>query len=111
MKQYGGLALAVAALAPPGFPFTAFIVVPSALQFPLGKMLAIIGPCRLVRFLVAGWLALVYGKRIVEMAKSPILQTFLMALIVVSIAGSVFSISGWIKKAVPPGARKVILTE
>ncbi len=98
MKKYGGLAIGVAALAPPGFPFTAFIVTSAALQYPLKKMLAIIAACRLVRFLVEGGLALVYGRRIIEMAKSPVLQTFLIALVAVSIAGSVFSVWGWVKK-------------
>jgi membrane protein YqaA with SNARE-associated domain len=99
VKKYGGLAIGVAALAPPGFPFTAFIVVPAALQYPLKRMLAIIGACRLVRFLVDGWLALIYGPRILEMAKSPVLQRLLIALIVVSIAGSAISIRSWIKQA------------
>ncbi len=98
VKQYGGLAIAAAALAPPGFPFTAFIVASAALQFPLRKMLAIIASCRLVRYLLVGYLALVYGRRILEMAKSPAVETFLVALIVVSVAGSVFSIWGWVKK-------------
>jgi membrane protein YqaA with SNARE-associated domain len=98
VKQYGGLAIALAALAPPGFPFTAFIVASAALQFPLRKMLAIIASCRLMRFLVVGWLARIYGSRIIEMAKSPAFETFLIVLIVVSTAGSIFSIWGWIKK-------------
>ena len=98
VKKYGGLAIGGAALAPPGFPFTAFIVVSAALQYPLKRMLLVIAACRLVRFLVEGWLALVYERRIIEMAKSPLLQTFLIALVAVSIAGSVFSVWGWVKK-------------
>ena len=98
VKQYGGLALAAAALAPPGFPFTAFILAAAALQFPLRKMLAIIASCRLVRYLLVGYLARVYGRRILEMAKSPAVETFLVVLIIVSVAGSVFSIWGWVKK-------------
>ena len=98
VKRYGGLAIAVAALAPPGFPFTAFIVVSAAMQYPLRRMLAIIAGCRLVRFLVEGWLALIYGRRIIEMAKSPVLQRFLMALVLVSVVGSAFSVWGWVKK-------------
>ena len=98
VQQYGGLAIAVATLAPPGFPFTAFIVAAAALQFPLGKMLAIVASCRLVRFLVVGWLALYYGSRIMDMAKAPAFQIFLTVLIAVSIAGSIFSIWGWVRK-------------
>jgi len=98
IEKYGGLAIGVAALAPPGFPFTPFIVVPAALQYPLRRMLAIIAVCRAIRFLVEGWLALHYGKRILAMAKSPTFQTALMVLAAVSIIGSAFSIYGWIQK-------------
>jgi membrane protein YqaA with SNARE-associated domain len=98
MKKYGGLAIAFAALAPPGFPFTAFIVASAALQYPLKRMLAIIAAFRLLRFVVEGWLALVYGRRIIAMAKSPLLQTFLIALVAVSIAASVFSVWRWVSE-------------
>jgi membrane protein YqaA with SNARE-associated domain len=98
VEKYGGLAIAFAALAPPGFPFTPFIVVSAALQYPLPKMLAIIALCRLVRYFVEGRLAIVYGRRILQMANSPTVHGFILALVVVSIAASAFSIWGWIKK-------------
>ena len=98
VEKYGGLAIGIAALAPPGFPFTPFIVVPAALQYPRGRMLIIIGACRLVRFGVEGWLAMRYGKRVLEMAKTPLLQYVLGAVVIISIAGSAFSIWGWVKK-------------
>jgi membrane protein DedA with SNARE-associated domain len=98
VKKYGGLAIGVAALAPPGFPFTAFIAVPAALQYPVKRMLTIIAACRLVRFLGEGCLALVYGRRIIGMAKSPVLQTFLIAIVAVSVVGSAWSVWGWVRK-------------
>ncbi len=98
VEKYGGLAIGVAALAPPGFPFTPFIVVPAALQFPLKKMLSIIFVCRLIRFLIEGWLAMVYGRRILDMAKSPWLQRFMLVLVAISVIGSAFSIAGWLRK-------------
>ena len=99
VEQYGGWAIAVATLAPPGFPFTPFIVVSAALQYPRTRMLLIVAACRVVRFLVAGWLAIRYGRRIIEMAKSPTLQHFVLALVIVSLVGSAFSIWGWIRQA------------
>jgi membrane protein YqaA with SNARE-associated domain len=98
IEQYGGFAIAFAALAPPGFPFTPFIVVPAALQYPLKKMAAIILAARAVRFLVEGWLARIYGRRVLEMANSPALQTFVLVLVAVSIVGSVISVWGWVKR-------------
>ncbi len=98
MEQYGGIAIAVAALAPPGFPFTPFIVVPAVLQYPLKKMAGIIAVCRLMRFGVEGLLARVYGKRLIELANSPLLQKLVLALVVISVVGSAVSIWGWIQK-------------
>lgn len=98
VEKYGGLAIGLAALAPPGFPFTPFIVVSAALQYPLAKMLMIIALCRLVRYFVEGRLAIVYGRRILQMANSPAVHGIILALVVVSIAGSAFSIWGWVKK-------------
>jgi membrane protein YqaA with SNARE-associated domain len=96
VKKYGGVAIAVAALAPPGFPFTPFIVVSAALQYPRTKMLVIIALCRLGRFLIEGWLATVYGMRIIEMANSPVFHRVMLGIVLISIAGSAFSIWSWI---------------
>ena len=98
IEQYGGIAIAVAALAPPGFPFTPFIVLPAVLQYPLKKMAAIIAVCRLVRFGVEGALARVYGRRLMEMANSPLLQKVVLALVAISVVGSAISLWGWIQK-------------
>src|SRR5580698_7923748 len=50
VRENGGIAIATAALMPPPFPFTPFIIVASALQYPRRKMLAIIAVCRGLRF-------------------------------------------------------------
>jgi uncharacterized membrane protein YdjX (TVP38/TMEM64 family) len=99
VEQYGGLAIAVAALAPPGFPFTPFIVVPSVLHYPVKKMAAIIFGCRVVRFVVEGELARVYGRQLLTMAKSPVVAEFVMVLVVVSVIGSVISVWGWVQRS------------
>src|SRR5689334_21155258 len=52
-----GKALAGASLAPPPFPFTAFVMAAAALQYSRKKMLAIIAATRLARFLFLGALA------------------------------------------------------
>ena len=98
VEKYGGAAIALAALAPPPFPFTPFIVVPAALQYPLTKMLAIIFFCRAIRFSFEGWLAVLYGRRILALADAPWLQNAVIALVVISIAGSAASVIGWVRK-------------
>jgi membrane protein YqaA with SNARE-associated domain len=98
VEKYGGLAIGFAALAPPGFPFTPFIVVPAALHYPLKKMAAIIFGCRLVRFLVEGTLARIYGRHLLRMAKSPVMTDFVIVIMVISLIGSAISIWGWVQK-------------
>jgi membrane protein YqaA with SNARE-associated domain len=99
MNENGGIALATAALMPPPFPFTPFIIVAGALQYPLKKILAIIAGCRGLRFAIEGSLALIYGRRIIGMAESPYVQGFIIALVVISMAGSAYSIYNWVRKS------------
>jgi membrane protein YqaA with SNARE-associated domain len=99
VKEHGGIAIATAALMPPPFPFTPFIIVAAALQYPRRKMLAIIAGCRALRFAIEGSLALIYGRRIIAMAKSPYVQGFIIALVVISMIGSAWSIYSWIRKS------------
>jgi membrane protein YqaA with SNARE-associated domain len=99
VEKYGGLAIGVAALAPPGFPFTPFIVVPSVLHYPVKKMAAIIFGCRAVRFLAEGALARVYGRHLLKMAQSPVLKEAMIVLVAISIVGSGISIWTWVRRA------------
>ena len=94
-----GKALAGASLAPPPFPFTAFVMAAAALQYSRKKMLAIIAATRLARFLFLGALALRFGERILQWGKSPIVQALLIGMVVLSIVGSVISVYGWVKRS------------
>jgi membrane protein YqaA with SNARE-associated domain len=98
VEKHGGIAVATAALMPPPFPFTPFIIVAAALQYPRKKMLVIVAGCRAARFAIEGSLALVYGRRIIELAQSPAVQGFILALVAISIAGSAWSICNWVRK-------------
>jgi membrane protein YqaA with SNARE-associated domain len=99
VKEQGGIAIATAALMPPPFPFTPFIIVAAALQYPRKKMLAIVAGCRALRFVIDGSLALIFGRRIIRLAQSPYVQGFIVALVVISIAGSAYSLYGWVRKS------------
>ena len=98
VRERGGAAIAVAALMPPPFPFTGFIIVAAALQYPLRKMLAIIAASRAVRFSIDGVLALIFGERIIAMAQAPWVETLIIVIVVISIAGSAYSIVSWFRK-------------
>jgi len=110
VEKSAGWALAFAALMPPPFPFTPFVIASAALDYPRSKLLAVIGASRFVRFTVEGGLAMVFGRRILGWAKSPVLWNIVLVLIVISIAGSVFSVIRWFKtskKSVQPESSTV----
>ncbi len=99
VKDNVGQALAVASLVPPPFPFTAFVMAAAALQYSRWRLLAVVGATRLIRFTLLGWLALEFGTRILKWANNPIVQGFLIGLIILSIVGSILSVYGWIRRA------------
>jgi membrane protein YqaA with SNARE-associated domain len=99
METKAGSALAIASLAPPPFPFTAFVMGAAALQYPRKRLLVIIGVTRMVRFTVIGLLALRFGRHILKWADNPVVQGFLIGLIVVCTIGSVVSVYRWIRRS------------
>ena len=99
IENRAGPALALACIMPPPFPFTPFIIVLAALQYPRAKLLGIVAGGRAVRFYVEGALAILYGRRILQLAKAPALQDVVMALVAISIIGSIWSIYSWGKRA------------
>jgi membrane protein YqaA with SNARE-associated domain len=91
--------LVLASIAPPPFPFTPFVMGASALQYSRARLLTITGVARFFRFTVIGILALLFGRRILEWAKNPVLQGVLLALLVACIVGSVISVVKWLKRS------------
>lgn len=99
VRGSAGKALAVASLAPPPFPFTAFVMAAAALQYPRRRLLAIVGASRLLRFTLLGLVALRFGESILKWSKKPIVQGFLIVLIILCTVGSVLSVYGWIRRS------------
>lgn len=97
VDKKAGPAIAFASVMPPPFPFTPFVIVAAALQYPRAKLLGIIAAARAVRFLSEGFLAIWFGKRILELAEQPAVQGTIIAVVVISIAGSVYSIYNWVQ--------------
>jgi membrane protein YqaA with SNARE-associated domain len=106
VRKNAGWAVGFAALMPPPFPFTPFVVAAAALEYPRKKLLSVIAATRIVRFSVEGALAIVFGHRILIWAKSSAVMYVVVSLIVVSILASVFSVLSWVRKSGKPGASK-----
>jgi membrane protein YqaA with SNARE-associated domain len=98
VKKRAGATLLLASILPPPFPFTPFVAAAAAFRYPRGKLFSFVGAGRLIRFTIEGALAIYYGGWIIRQAKSPWLEHVMIALIVISIVGSAFSIYRWNKK-------------
>lgn len=98
VRHNAGRALAIASLAPPPFPFTAFVIAAAALQYPRKRLLAVVGATRIIRFTLLGWLALRFGESIVKWSQNPVVQGLLVALIILCTVGSAVSVYGWIHR-------------
>ena len=103
VEERAGVALVLASIMPPPFPFTPFIIAAAALKYPRSKMLAIIGPVRLARFLTEGALAVHYGRGILRLAQTSAVQRAVFAIMVISIVGSVWSVYSWVRKSEATG--------
>jgi membrane protein YqaA with SNARE-associated domain len=91
--------LALASLMPPPFPFTLFVMVASALNYPRTKLLMTIGVARLIRFSIEGLLAICFGNGIFRLARSTKLEYAALVLVIVSVAGSGFSVYTWTRQS------------
>ncbi len=98
VEKRGGLTLLVVSVLPPPFPFTAFVAAAAAFRYPRAKLFSFVGVGRVARFAIEGALAIHYGRWIIKQAESPLLEHVMIALIVISICGSAFSIYRWNKR-------------
>jgi membrane protein YqaA with SNARE-associated domain len=104
VKKNAGWAVGFAAVMPPPFPFTPFVIAAAALEYPRRKLLSVIAVTRLIRFSIAGALAILFGERIMRWAESPVVAYAVIALIAVSVLASVLSVWSWVHKSGKPGA-------
>jgi membrane protein YqaA with SNARE-associated domain len=99
VKKRAGFALALASLMPPPFPFTAFVIVAAALKYPRIRLLGIVGACRILRFGAEALLAKRFGSQILRDADTPWVQGFVLAIVVISVAGTGYSLYEWTKRS------------
>jgi membrane protein YqaA with SNARE-associated domain len=92
-------AVVIASLLPPPFPFTGIVAAAAAFRYPRKKLFICIALGRLARFTIEGALAIRYGRWIIQQARSPWLEHIMIALIVISILGSAYSIYQWLTQS------------
>jgi membrane protein YqaA with SNARE-associated domain len=95
VEKRAGWILVAASLLPPPFPFTAIVGAAAAFKYPRGKLLSFVAAGRFVRFTIEAALAVHYGRWFIRQARSPLLEHIMIALIAISIIGSVISMYRW----------------
>jgi membrane protein YqaA with SNARE-associated domain len=99
--QRGFIAVVVACLAPPPFPFSMVIAILCALDYPRLRLLAGVALSRAARFFILGYLAILFGRAILHIFASSAFKWTMAGFIMLCIVGSVFSVLNWLK----PGRR------
>lgn len=99
IEQCGGVAVGVASIAPPPFPFTLVIATSSAFQYPRRRLLALVIAARVLRFTLVGLLAVSLGRSILRIARTPAFTWFMVVLIATCLVGSAFQVIRWIRRA------------
>ena len=96
IDQRGAVFLALACLSPPPFPFTMLVATTSALAYPRVKMFLIVAVCRLLRFLILSYLAILYGERILQIIGTPAFRYTMITFALICVVVSGFSIAKWV---------------
>ncbi len=97
MEEHGTIAVLVASLSPPPFPFTAVIGAASAFQFPRLRLLGLVFAARAVRFALVALAAIWLGRRIIRLADSPGFTWFMIGFIALCLIGSTISVIRWVR--------------
>lgn len=106
--QRGFIAILVACLAPPPFPFTIVIAILCALGYPRLRLLLGVAVSRGARFLVLGYLAIKFGRQIIHIINSSPFKWTMIGFTVLCVVMSVFSLLKWFKRG--PAGQPVAAT-
>jgi membrane protein YqaA with SNARE-associated domain len=91
VRASGAVTLAVAALLPPPFPLTPFILTCGALAVSPWRFFTTFAIVRLARFGAEGVLARFYGRRVLQVLQSDTFQAVVVAFAVLAIVGTIAS--------------------
>ena len=91
VRDRGAVATATAALLPPPFPLTAFILTCGAVAVDRRRFFVSFGLMRLLRFGIEAILARVYGRGIVRVLESDAFRFVVTGFIVLAVVGTIVS--------------------
>ena len=96
--ERSAIAVFLAGIAPPPFPFTTVIAAVGALDYPIWRIIGVNFLARGLRFTILAVLALKFGKAVLEIAKTPVFEWTMIGFIAVCVIASAISIWNWVKK-------------
>lgn len=99
MADRAGVAIGLACIAPPPFPFTLVIASASAFAYPRGRLLGLVFLVRAVRFTIIGLLAIEFGRQILRIASEPATTWIMVGFIALCLIGSVFQVLQWVRRS------------
>jgi membrane protein YqaA with SNARE-associated domain len=105
IRETGAIALAVLDLVPPPFPFTLFVLAAGALEVKAKTFFTTLTACRLARFGVEAFLAVLYGPRILRWLQSDIVNDIVAWVVVLALIASGLSLIRLIRSARPASRR------
>ncbi len=96
MEKNAGWAVFIATLLPPPFPFTPVVMAASALQCSRMNLLIAVFVGRLLRYTIEALLALYFGRKLIRIIDSPVVEYFVYGFIAIAVVGSTMSIWKWV---------------
>jgi len=99
MSNQAALAVVLACLAPPPFPFTLVIASASAFAYPRQRLLGLVFVARSVRFTIVGLLAIRFGRDILRIANAPQTTWIMVGFIALCAVGSFFQVLQWVRRS------------
>ena len=99
IANQAGVAIGVACLAPPPFPFTLVIASASAFDYPRRRLLGLVLAARSIRFSVVGLLAIRFGRQILRIARAPEMTWIMTGFIILCVAGSAVQATQWVRRS------------
>lgn len=106
VRQQAWIAIFVACVAPPPFPFTPVIAAASALQHPRAPLFGIVFAARTLRFSLVGLAALRFGSGILRITQSTGFQWFIIGFAVFCLIGSAVSVTRWLRHIKRTGTKR-----
>jgi membrane protein YqaA with SNARE-associated domain len=92
VTRHAGVGIAALAIVPPPFPFTAFVLASGALGGHAWSLFTTLAVVRVLRFLVEGGLAAMFGRRILVWMQSTVFEVIVGVMIVLAAFGTIVSV-------------------